>query len=924
MVGLLLDEDAIPVVTLHRVEPVNPFVAAIERHSRSIGLRSAAHRISRALLAAASADASGVIAATVDVIHDDRDAERPVDLTWRLLRLLGEIGRKHGDEPGVLGLLLPVLHTYLLTADVSLRAQALDAWVEVARSHPVPSSLLDLLPALTGDPSVAVASAVTKAAVALEWPPTARYPLLTHAVLVLRGVDPNKHGEAFKNAMFAVRRLGRLLGDEVEQHSERMVLESAVALDGYDLRDALGGRWTLDSQRSDTMAKLRLRLAADPQINDRINSRDDDELCDLLGSGPGLTALREADLTAAAVEIAQDSPLAAAEFAEVAARAGQPKWAVTIMEAVLAAIPDDQAHAPRREVAQLVLAASQVDLDTQERRGPKASIEQLEALADAIETEVPDRRRPLIRSARAHAAIKASLAEACVPRGTDPSASLRTDAERVSQAGAELGASAPLGTETGGYLRAFAATCEVAAHLLQVEAARLDADASKADAHSTAATARAHAIRTALAEGFAVHDPLAAVLDALLARVTDPDSPTPTREAVRDLLELPLPFPVVRGSGSISQRTPGVRVLAPPAEPARRPSSLGTAPEEGAPSDVAVVLASLDGGLVTGPEVLRSGRVYDLELQVHVDEWPGWADRLDAELVSHLTPAEMTIPSYTWGRADYMQAGNGVLKQSGSLVLRFALGPGMPAPPARVNLTWRGTRDGEPVSARVDVAGHRELRMRPYDATRDRATDFPVFDERLLELYDSLAAAGYDPDQLQAFCRLFTSICRIGLRMTWDRKYRKGTRVSEREFHDAIHDALMADPELGGRVERGSPLALGFLDVRHDGITAELKVERNQAVTEESAPKYMGQPTQYAAADGARLSILAILDMSPKMMPVGTPENYLFTMEPRLHGLENPEAPSLVAALVVNGNMPTPSSWSRRKPRAGHNGSSQP
>jgi hypothetical protein len=53
--------------------------------------------------------------------------------------------------------------------------------------------------------------------------------------------------------------------------------------------------------------------------------------------------------------------------------------------------------------------------------------------------------------------------------------------------------------------------------------------------------------------------------------------------------------------------------------------------------------------------------------------------------------------------------------------------------------------------------------------------------------------------------------------------------------------------------------------------------------------------------------------MSPKQLPIGTPENYLFTLEPRMHGVDNPEAPSLVAVLVVNGNMPTPSSWSRRK-----------
>jgi hypothetical protein len=132
-------------------------------------------------------------------------------------------------------------------------------------------------------------------------------------------------------------------------------------------------------------------------------------------------------------------------------------------------------------------------------------------------------------------------------------------------------------------------------------------------------------------------------------------------------------------------------------------------------------------------------------------------------------------------------------------------------------------------------------------------------------------------------------------------------------FHDELFDRLMADPDLGGRVERGTRLALGFLDIRHDGITAELKVERAGAVTRESAPKYMGQPTQYAAADGRRLSILVILDMSPKELPPGTPENYIFELHPAQHGMTNPEAPSMVSTIVVNGNMPAPSSWSRRK-----------
>jgi hypothetical protein len=255
-------------------------------------------------------------------------------------------------------------------------------------------------------------------------------------------------------------------------------------------------------------------------------------------------------------------------------------------------------------------------------------------------------------------------------------------------------------------------------------------------------------------------------------------------------------------------------------------------------------------------------------------------------------------------------------------VLRFGLPAGRSAPPFLVRLTWRGKHDGQPRSQSLDVTGHRELRLRPFDATRDKLTDYAVFDERLLDLYERLARSGYDQDQLQAFCRLLTAICRIGLRMTWDKEYRHGARVTERKFHDDLYDRLLVEPELEGRLERGSPLALGFLDVRHDGITAELKVERKAPVTQERAPKYIGQPTQYAAADGARLSILTILDMSPKLLPIGTPENYLFTMGPQLHGLENPEAPSLVATLIVNGNMPTPSSWSRRRtPTVGEDGS---
>lgn len=37
--------------------------------------------------------------------------------------------------------------------------------------------------------------------------------------------------------------------------------------------------------------------------------------------------------------------------------------------------------------------------------------------------------------------------------------------------------------------------------------------------------------------------------------------------------------------------------------------------------------------------------------------------------------------------------------------------------------------------------------------------------------------------------------------------------------------------------------------------------------------------------------------------------NYIGLMEPALHGLTDPNFPSRVAVVIVNGNLPLPSDW---------------
>jgi hypothetical protein len=893
-----------------------PMLAAMQRYSRKRGRGAAAGRLLDAIARIAAADVTGVLAAVLDVLSAARADGTEDEVAWRLLPLLGKLGRAHGAEPGVLRTVLTSLYTYLLHTDVLIRARAIDAWTEVAVEHRVPSSLHDLLPALTQDRHVPVVKAMLRAAQRLTWDGDDRRRLLGLAVGAAEGA-PN--AETLKVALWAILALSQD-PPSLRARMERYVLGKCASLDGYDLKELLRYHWDPASAHTAEMAALRLAQARDPRINDRFNNRDDRELTALLACGAGLAALPVDDLVDAAKALLPEYSVPAAEFAEVAWRANRPGDASTVMTAILGAVPDQPVFAERRRIAAAIQTMAALDATPGGGLGTpawEAAVAACTALAEG--DQAPDRYpTQLARQVANRLTARALLAGVELPSGLpgsagasadappaasartqetrDPAAVLQGRADALARVGQELAAAAERRTATAACVRGYAALCMIAAHLLRLDAAELDADPAAAAAHRTAATRRAELVAAQVVDEIGEDDPIGGEVLAALAEARSLASGTDVAGPLARWAGLPVPLLLVRG------RRPGSA----PAPSVDDEATLDQAP-------VAVVLAHLDGLLVTGPQVLRPNMVYTLRLEVRIGDWPEWADRLDAEIVSHLSEAEVELPSFTWRKPIPGVDDAGTLVGEGTLLLRFGLAAGQPAPPFLVALRFRGDRDGERLHRDCDIAGHSELRLRPFDASRDGLTQHRVVDERLLQLYEGLHGAGYDEDQIQAFCRLLTATCRAGLAMMYSQPYKRGQKVTERQFHDDLHQRLMRDPELGGRIERGSPLALGFLDVRHDGITAELKVERKTPVTRESATKYIGQPTQYAGADGARLSILCVLDMSPKANPTGTLENYVWPLQPALHGLTNPEAPSIVTVLVINGGLPPPSSWSRRR-----------
>jgi hypothetical protein len=184
----------------------NDELAALEAFSRRNSLYQAGSRLLRAVESAASHDPVAACRTVCTVIGNERDSDFGADAVMPLLGTLGEIGRSHGSEPGVLQALLPTLHTYLVDADPGPRSAALEAWTAIGSRHSLPSTVNDLLPALVSDPYVVVMNAVLEAACRLEWAgKESRARLALHALSVMEVVDVREHLETFLSALSALR-----------------------------------------------------------------------------------------------------------------------------------------------------------------------------------------------------------------------------------------------------------------------------------------------------------------------------------------------------------------------------------------------------------------------------------------------------------------------------------------------------------------------------------------------------------------------------------------------------------------------------------------------------------------------------------------------------------------------------------------------
>lgn len=491
-----------------------------------------------------------------------------------------------------------------------------------------------------------------------------------------------------------------------------------------------------------------------------------------------------------------------------------------------------------------------------------------------------------IAHARSRLAARVALAVIPVP---DPVST----ATALADAAATLAADRAGGLHSSWYEAAFA----IGGHLVRHDAALRNAQPS-ADAHLAAARRAGTVLVSSLGPTLPDSDPLRVFATGAAAASTD------TADVLLGLLRtIAVPLPLVAPGAVRRSRRPGEMLPA--------PVDLLASTAGDADRPVAVCVLSLDEQPVVDVVVVRTDYVYDLRIDIRLDEWPEWADTCHVSLLTTLPPDALAVPVFTFTRADVSPDAHGdTLSGAGTLRCTAERPAGRPPIDLPVHVQFSAA-DGTPQVA--ETGGYRRLRVRPYDPSRDALTEHTQIDQRLLELYDPLHDdMNLDQDDVRAFCRLFTSCVRAAQAIMFDGVFRSGRSVTEQQFHDDLERRLREDPELGGRLTRRDPVAGGFDDLLHDDVVAELKVEKKTPRTVEDCARYIGQPTQYGVGRGSRLSILVVLDHSRKAAPPAVLENYIGWLHPAHHGLDNPRYPSRVGVLVININWPVPSAWSRR------------
>lgn len=322
------------------------------------------------------------------------------------------------------------------------------------------------------------------------------------------------------------------------------------------------------------------------------------------------------------------------------------------------------------------------------------------------------------------------------------------------------------------------------------------------------------------------------------------------------------------------------------------------------------VIVFLDHDPISSPQLLKSNILYPLMFRIRGLVWPSNAVRLRLDLLSTCPRNEFSVSEFAMERPRSFEDD----EYQGELGGQIKFNSGQSSLLDDLVFTIRGafeTNNGPFME--VPVIGHTELRLRVVNEDRhplmtgNRRLDRHIEELIITLLSDCPKVRDELPDLLnilQALTRLLTTYAQEAI-------YKGRSDVLEPEFQARVLRDLRF--VLGQDVQEHPSQAGGITDIRYRGVIVELKVETENGDRKHISKKYTAQTVQYAGVEARQVSILLVLDLTSKDKPPGDIRDDIILTDVETHGgdSEAKKFPSKAFVFVINGNVKSPSTYSR-------------
>lgn len=322
------------------------------------------------------------------------------------------------------------------------------------------------------------------------------------------------------------------------------------------------------------------------------------------------------------------------------------------------------------------------------------------------------------------------------------------------------------------------------------------------------------------------------------------------------------------------------------------------------------IIAFLDGIPFASPKHVKPGERYSLSFQARGLEWPREAVRFRLEMLTTCPESEYVISEFTLDPPE--QSANGEYQGKISGTIKFNSGQ------SNVFDDTAFAVHGAFETAvgnifEVPVIGVHDLRFKVLDDEKwPKGRGNGPKDKHIFELVTKLCSdCPTIVDELPDLWDMFEALSNLRATYAQEAIYKGISDVTERDFQaTALRDLRLI---LGQEVQEHTAQAGGVTDIRYRGVIVELKVEKENGDRKYIADKYTAQLAQYTGVEARQVGILLVLDLTTKEKPPGDIRDDILLWDVPTHGGEDSfkKYPTKAFVFVVNGNMKSPSDYSR-------------